>query len=331
MSTRLLTILVEAVYGQTYSMSEPITVPTERGRALVRGALDLHVHIDPDVVGRIVDDVTLARRCAAAGLAGFGLKSHYTATAERARVVNAVAPPGVRAVGAIALNAAVGGLNPLAVEIAAREGARIVWLPTVDAVNEAGARDRAYGPGVPVPMWVAIQRELREQGMEAPPVAVVDARTGDPLPALLRVLDVVAKHQLILATGHLDRDEIFTVVGAARAAGIRDVVVTHPEFPAQDLSVEDQVALAGQGALLERCFTTPFTGKCTFAHVADGIRATGATNNLLSTDLGQPRNPPVEDGLALFADRLLGEGLGEEDITTMTVTQSTRLAEGRDR
>jgi hypothetical protein len=308
----------------------PITTPTERGRALVRGAYDLHVHVDPDVVGRIVDDVTLAERCAHHGLAGFGLKSHYTSTAERARTVNATAPVGVRAVGAITLNAAVGGLNPLAVEIAAREGARIVWLPTVDAVNELGARDRRYAPGVHVPMWVAIQQELREAGMETPSVPVLNGG-GTPTAALLSVLRVVAEHQLVLATGHLDRDEIFAVVRAAREAGVRDVVVTHPEFPSQDLSIADQVALAEHGAILERCFTTPFTGKCTWSHVADGIRATGADNNLLSTDLGQPKNPPVEDGLALFADRLLELGLTDEEIQTMTVRQSRRLAAGEDR
>src|SRR4051794_25520874 len=110
---------------------------TARARDLVRGSYDLHVHVDPDVIGRIVDDVTLATRFASWGLAGFGLKSHYTSTAERARVVNRVAL-GARAIGTLTLNAAVGGLNPVAVEIAAREGARIVWLPTVDSVNEAG-------------------------------------------------------------------------------------------------------------------------------------------------------------------------------------------------
>ena len=64
------------------------------------------------------------------------LKSHYVPTAERAAVVRA-AVPGVDALGSITLNAGVGGLNALAVEIAAREGARIVWLPTVDSENEA--------------------------------------------------------------------------------------------------------------------------------------------------------------------------------------------------
>jgi Family of unknown function (DUF6282) len=305
--------------------SSPETAPSEHARTLVRGAFDLHIHIDPDVVGRIVDDVTLAGRFAEHGLAGFGLKSHYTSTAERARVVNRVAPEGVRAIGAITLNAAVGGLNPLAVEIAAREGARIVWLPTVDSVNEAGARDRAYPEGAAPPMWVKLQRELRERGMEPPPVAVLDEQ-GSPLPELTAVLEVVAEHQLVLATGHLHRDEIHVVVDLALEAGIRDVVVTHPEFTSQDLSIEDQVALAERGAILERCFTTPHTGKCSWEHVAEGIRATGPERNLLSTDLGQPANPPVEDGLALFADRLLAAGFHDEEIETMTRVQSGRLA-----
>jgi hypothetical protein len=301
-----------------------VSSPSDRARELVRGAFDLHIHVDPDVVGRSVDDVTLAEQCRERGLAGFGLKSHYTSTAERARVVNRVVPE-VRAVGAITLNAAVGGLNPLAVEIAAREGARIVWLPTVDAVNEASARDREYPPGAHIPMWVALQKDLRDAGMEPPPVAVVD-EAGEPLPELRAVLAVVARHQLVLATGHLGRDEIFRAVDAALSAGVRDVVVTHPEFTSQDLSIEDQVALAERGALLERCFTTPHTGKCTWEHVFEGIRATGPERNLLSTDLGQPANPPVVDGLPLFADRLLEGGFGDEEIQTMSVGQSARLA-----
>ena len=56
-------------------------------------------------------------------------------TVERAQVV-AAAVPGVVVLGAITLNRSVGGLNPLAVEVAARQGARIVWFPTVSAVNE---------------------------------------------------------------------------------------------------------------------------------------------------------------------------------------------------
>ncbi|MGH2844196.1 MAG: DUF6282 family protein, partial [Solirubrobacteraceae bacterium] len=269
--------------------------PGERARQVVRGGYDMHVHIDPDFVPRIIDDIGLAHRCLELGLAGFQMKSHYSSTAERARTVNA-AVPGVRAIGAIVLNAAVGGINALAVEIAAREGARTVWMPTVNSVNEM-AEVHSFAPGAPMPVWMKFELSLREAGVEAEPVAVVDAG-GSLLPAVEQVFAVAARHQLVLATGHLARDEIFAVVDGALAAGIRDVVVTHPEFPSQNLSIEDQVALASRGALLERCFTTPYTGKVTWEHVFDGVRATGAENNVLSTDLGQVFNPPVEDGLA---------------------------------
>src|SRR5882672_3074282 len=94
--------------------------PSARSRELVRGAYDLHIHVEPDLAKRRIDDLGLARRFAELGLAGFVLKSHYAPTAERAAVVRA-AVPGVRALGAIALNNGVGGLNALAVEIAARE------------------------------------------------------------------------------------------------------------------------------------------------------------------------------------------------------------------
>src|SRR6185437_13479832 len=96
--------------------------PSMHARELLRGAYDTHVHVAPDVVERKIDDVSLARELTQLGMDGVVLKSHYGSTAERAAVVRA-AVPGVQTLGAIALNRAVGGINPLAVEIAAREGA----------------------------------------------------------------------------------------------------------------------------------------------------------------------------------------------------------------
>jgi hypothetical protein len=304
---------------------EPIRV-SHRARALLRGAYDTHIHVAPDVVSRIVDDLTLARRFAKLGLDGFILKSHYTSTAERAGVVRA-AVPGVQALGAIALNRAVGGLNALAVEVAAREGARTVWLPTVDSVNESHERDAP--PGAKVPVWVKLQLELREQGIEIPPVPVVDD-TGAVLPETRAVLERVAHHGLLLATGHLARDEIFAVVDAAIETGVEEIVITHPEFPAQSLSLADQKALAAKGALLERCMTTPHTGKIAWEEWIDNIRAAGPEHSVLSTDLGQVFNPPVEDGMAIMVDRLLEAGLSEEEVQVMAVANTRRVA-GADR
>ena len=92
------------------------------------------------------------------------------------------------------------------------------------------------------------------------------------------------------------------------------------------MALDDQVALAGQGAFLERCFTTPYTGKYDWPRMVANIRATGPGQTIITTDLGQPANPPVEDGLALMADALHGAGFTDEEITTMTVTNSRLLA-----
>ena len=172
--------------------------PSERARALVVGAFDLHVHIGPDVPPRRIDDVSLAHRCAELGLAGFALKSHYTSTAERAQVVSGVVP-GVRVVGAITLNQAVGGMNALAVEIAAREGARIVWMPTVDSPAETAGRTDPK-PGDKVPQWAKLQHELRGLGLGVEPVHVTDDE-GRVLPETRDVLRAIARHGLVLATG----------------------------------------------------------------------------------------------------------------------------------
>jgi hypothetical protein len=304
-------------------MSDNHPTPSERARELVRGGYDPHIHISPDVVERRISDVQLAQRFKELGLAGFGLKSHYTSTAERARVVSE-AVPGVHVLGAITLNRAVGGLNPMAVEIAAREGARIVWFPTVSSENEQH-EVLAADPNGKVPVWVKFELSIREAGITPEPVPVVDG-SGALLPETHAVLEVIARHDLVLATGHLARDEIFTLVDGAVEAGVKTIVVTHPEFPSQRISPEDQVKLADRGALMERAFTTPHTGKCSWEQVFEATRAVGAERTVWSTDLGQVFNPPVEDGLALMADQFLAAGFSDEEVRAMAVENTRRIA-----
>jgi hypothetical protein len=77
---------------------------------------------------------------------------------------------------------------------------------------------------------------------------------------------------------------------------------------------------------MERAFTTPYTGKCSWEQVFESSRAVGVERTVWATDLGQVFNPPVEDGLALMADRFLEAGFGEEEVRTMAVTNTRLLA-----
>jgi hypothetical protein len=194
----------------------------------------------------------------------------------------------------------------------------------VSALNEQG---EVLQPGKheKVPVWVAFELSLRDAGLACDPVPVVDDR-GELLSEAVEVLDAVARNGLVLCTGHLGRDEVFALVEAAAARGIDDIVVTHPEFPSQSISPEDQVVLAGMGALMERAFTTPHTGKATWEQVFEATRAVGVERTVWATDLGQSANPPVEDGLALMADAFLAAGFTDEEIRTMAVANTRRVA-----
>jgi hypothetical protein len=302
-------------------MSELEQAPSEQARAAVRGAIDLHVHAGPDVIPRRIDDIGLAREFLAHGLAGFVLKSHYTPTAERATAV-ARAVPGAWVGGSLTLNHAVGGLNAAAVEVAARLGASVLWMPTADAANEW----RNRRPGAPPAAWGAFHDQLRARSGYPGPIALLDD-SGELVEPAVECLEVAAQHGMVLATGHVGRDEIFALARRARRLGLTRVVVTHAEFPSVDLGPQDQVELARLGAVIEHCYTTAFTGKTEWATVFANLRATGAGAAVISTDLGQAGNPPVADGLADFAGRLLAVGFSVEDVRRMAVLNPAQLLE----
>ena len=303
------------------SISAPLLdAVSDRAWDAIAGAYDLHVHVAPDLAPRRTDDLALARDFLARGLAGFVLKSHYAPTAERAKVVSA-AVPGIEAFGAVCLNHGVGGLNPVAVDIAGRSGAKMVWLPTVDSRNEwSGEHPEMAKP----PVWMEIKRDMEARNLIKSPVDVFDS-DGNPLPALLECFAAVVEHHMILTTGHLSRAEINQVVPLAFAHGVKRVVITHPEFPSQNLGPSDQKALAEQGAYIEHCFTTPYTGKCTWEAVFEGIAAVGVEKTIITTDLGQVANPPVAEGLAAFAQMLLDNGWDEADVKAMAVGNPSKL------
>ncbi len=299
------------------------TAVSESAWQAIQGAYDLQVHVAPDVIPRRIDDVDLAREFQGRGLRGFVLKSHYIPTAERAQVV-CRAVPGIRAFGALALNHATGGLNPVAVEIAGRSGAKVVWMPTVDAANETAGRPGAST--AKLPFWAQIQRELAAMGIAPAPLTVLDApeRISD---ATRRCLELIAKHDMVLATGHLGRHEIFPLVRAASEMKVRKIVVTHAEFPSQNLTAEEQADLAGMGAFIEHCFTTMHTGKAPWAAVIASIRRVGPERCVLSTDLGQTINPAVSEGFAMFAQTLLDAGFTVEEVHRMATANPGALVE----
>ena len=290
---------------------------------LIQGAYDLHIHSAPDLLPRKMNDMEMAKRGAEAGMAGFAIKSHFFCTSERAELVNLQGIGSCRAIGAITLNRAVGGINPVAVEMAGRSGAKIVWFPTCDALNE-----RAHvfdgNPNKKLPYWAQILIQMQEAGIAPEPISILKDN-GRLTDEAIGVIDVIAKHNMILATGHISHEECFELVKVAAERKVERIIVTHVDFPATFYTVEEQKQLAAYGAYMEHCYTTWQTGKVDLAVSIEQIKAMGADRVILATDLGQATGKYPDEGLLEYATELVKAGMSEDDVRKMIVNNPTTL------
>lgn len=281
----------------------------------------MHVHSAPDIMPRKSTDIELAQMAREAHLGGFVIKSHYHPTAERAFLVNK-SVGGSEVIGSICLNSSVGGMNPVAVDVLGRSGGKLVWMPTVDSENEASRRNEPSG--TKLPYWAVIQRELIDSGLPMLPVALKNGKNQFS-EQVTQVLEIIKKRGMILATGHIAPSESIELLEFASGLGLRKFIVTHPEFPTTNFTIEEQRKLVSMGAKLERCYTTPATGKTTWERVLSEVKETGVGSNILSTDLGQPQTKFPVDGLKEFAARFLAEGFSVDEVRKMTVENQKEL------
>jgi hypothetical protein len=283
---------------------------------LLRGAIDLHTHSAPSIFDRLLDDVALAEQARAAGLRAVLYKAHEQDTTGRAALVRR-AVPGIEAFGGVVLNHAVGGLNPAAVDASIKLGGRMVWMPTMSAQHHVtffggshfGSRMRGRTPAG-----------------QARGLTVLDG-AGGLRPEVQEILALIAGAGICLSTGHLALDEIRVLVPAARRAGVRHVLVTHPDLALSAIGREDQRALADAGAVLEKDVNTlgPPWHSTTIEAMVQSIREVGPARCVLATDYGQLHSPAPVDGLRIFVQLCLEQGISEDEVRTMVVDNPARL------
>lgn len=270
---------------------------------LLQGACDTHVHFAPDIVPRLLSGPQLAAEARELGMRAILLKNHHCPTYLTASAIDEMFP-GLRVFGGLVLNAACGGLNPDAVRCALRMGAKEIWMPTVSSLRHVTF-------------------------FHAPPetlcVPVFDDR-GRPAPGLPEILDLIAHSGAILGTGHLSPFECEALVSLAKQAGVRKILVTHPEFEAVDMDLDTQVRLAGQGVFFERCCHALYTRQhLPLALVARQIRCVGIGSTILASDMGQLGYPEPAHALLHFCESLMRFGFSKEDIRTMVCGNPARL------
>lgn len=127
----------------------------------------------------------------------------------------------------------------MAVEMAARAGAKLLWFPTCDGAYEQ-AHTFTGDPNKKLPFWAGIVLAMKEEGISAPPISILD-EDGQLTEATHKVLDIIAKYNMILTTGHISHEETFALVkAAAEEHNVKNIIITHVDFPTTYYTVEDQ-------------------------------------------------------------------------------------------
>ena len=268
------------------------------------GVIDIHVHCAPDSTPRSIDAIDIARLAKSRGMRGLVLKNHYEPTASLAYVVRKEVP-GIEVFGGVDLNLSVGGMNPSAVEhMAATTGGygRFVWMSTFDS-----------------------EAQVRYSKEDRPFVRV--SRDGQLLPEVKQVIAVIAKHNLVMATGHPTAEEALMMVREARSQGVQHMVVTHAMIAPIHMSDAQMLEAAKMGAYIEFVYNGLIGAakEFTFKDYARAIRYVGVEHCILSSDMGQPKNPLHPDGLVALFDGLKKEGITDAEISRMAKDNPARL------
>jgi len=281
------------------------------------GTIDMHVHSAPDVASRSVHDFELAQKAREWGMRGVVMKNHEFITNDRAYLVRQIVH-GIEVFGGITLNASVGGINPVSVEnmIKFTGGCgKIVWLPTHDA-----AHHKAFFAKKP----------------DAGGIRVIDS-AGNVIPELRKVLKLVAKADIILATAHVSPKEALATIKAAKEEGVKRILITHAMQSPGEMSIDDLKRCVEMGAFIEHVYLSYLMGPQAhlgwmrgWKHVsiemfAQAIKTIGAEHCTIATDLGQYLNPTPADGLREFILALGKQGITGEQINWMAKKNPARL------
>lgn len=292
--------------------------------------IDMHVHIGPEFLRRKYSAVSLAEEARREGF-GVVMKNHFQPTTGQVSQLRR-ADDEIPLVGSVALNFNCGGLDDHGVraglsgwkrDVTAADPDRdrfVVWMPTMCCEAHLRCYDRrdistAWG----------VKAEYTRFYAEGTGYTL-DRHDAGKMAALDRALELIKQHDLILATGHLDRQETLMLVERAHAMGIRRIIMTHPLFQATELDPETMARMwTKHGAYSELCFSNLYMDHLTYEQYLSVIEAVGPQGVLLSSDVGQVFSPPVGDALREFFDEFRKRGVTEDGIVQMSVLNPNRL------
>jgi hypothetical protein len=288
---------------------------------LLRGSVDLHCHSGPSVMRRYFDHYEAMQEAASAGIRALLLKDHcYPVTAVTEILNKHFSHYGVTMLSGVPLNNPVGGLNVHAVDHGIRLGAKLVWMPTYCAANHVHYHSQH-------PEFVDQFPKTDPTMIPPSPISVLD-EAGKLKEEVLPILDLIAKADVVLSSGHLNIREIWPLFEEAKKRGVRRLLCNHPTFII-GADVEDVRQLASMGVYVEHssCMFTPGSRYMFYnpAELKQLIDAAGVEWTILGSDLGIYDNMRLVEGSRAVIEVLLDLGYSEGEIRRLTSTNAARL------
>jgi predicted metal-dependent phosphotriesterase family hydrolase len=145
----------------------------------------------------------------------------------------------------------------------------------------------------------------------------------------LKVIDVIAKYNLVLETGHNTPEECLMMIRYAKQQGVRNIVVTHAMMAPIHMSIPQMQEAAAMGAYIEFVYNGLVGSykEFEFADYARAMKAVGAEHCILGSDMGQVTNPVHTEALKIFYAGLLKAGITQNELDLMSRRNPATLLE----
>ena len=275
--------------------------------SLLEGAFDLYLHAAPDGFNRSADYLEVAREAELFKMAGLVFMDHFFPTTGLTYLTDRIVSK-IKCFSSITISRCIGGFNAEAVEQALKEGAKIIFFPTLDSYYF-----RNWCLSQPYLKHLINKLSLKESSN----CKILDNQRKITR-EVYNILLLVKKYGVILSLGHLSPNETFIVVENAQRLGIKKIKIQHPQSKS-GLSLNQQIELSSKGVYMSYTFLNCFPehGQLLVKDLVYMIKAVGAERSILSSDAGQSNLPRHIDILKNFISSLLSHGISSKEISRM--------------
>jgi hypothetical protein len=279
---------------------------------LMQNLIDFHIHAGPESgSNRVYDDDEIAMEAVKQGLKAVVFKNHsipsFIRTPLIQKEINIWAAENNRkpldVIGGVVLNYPVGGLNPIAAEVCADLGGKLVWLPSISASHYYTVMGKIGGIEV-----------LNEK--------------GEAVPELLEVIEVIRDRNLILVLSHQSVYERFVIIKKAKGMGVKKILLSHPLGSVNRAEPEQIKEMVELGAFAEVTYNTSFPNLYQKGDILGTLKLfnlVGFEKIVGGTECSQLGTASPAAGMELFLRTLLLLGISKENIRKMLDKTPSKL------